>query len=204
MNPVVKNISSHAAYALWQIEGATSELTEKHSTDLPLEIQQCHPQKKVEFIASRILLEQLCVHMNTPFDGLDKDEAGKPSLSNSDFHVSITHSFPLIAVMINKLQPCGIDIEKPREQLLRIQHKFLNEQEIKQAKNDLNVLCQYWCAKEVLYKIYGRKKLSLAGQLSVSFTDTGSLRGEIHKDKIVEKYDLNCEKVDKAYLVYSL
>ena len=50
--------------------------------------------------------------------------------------------------------------ERPREKLLRIRDRFLNNDEAATVGADLDLLCRYWAGKEVLYKIYGRKNVT--------------------------------------------
>ena len=57
----------------------------------------------------------------TDFD-LYYDKNGKPHLHDGK-HISITHSYTFTAIIISD-QPVGIDIEKQRDKILRIAHKF--------------------------------------------------------------------------------
>ena len=51
------------------------------------------------------------------------DEFGKPFLNDGN-HISITHSFRFSAIAISKKDPIGIDIEKQRDKIVKIGHKF--------------------------------------------------------------------------------
>ena len=51
------------------------------------------------------------------------DEAGKPHLKDGT-HISITHSFEFTGIIISKKEKVGIDIEKQRDKIIRIAHKF--------------------------------------------------------------------------------
>jgi 4'-phosphopantetheinyl transferase len=56
----------------------------------------------------------------------------------------------------------GIDIEKQREKILKIAHKFTPFEEYKTIANAdalISKLTIVWGAKESLYKIFGKKKL---------------------------------------------
>jgi phosphopantetheinyl transferase len=76
----------------------------------------------------------------------------------------------------------GIDLEQPKEKLLRIAPRILAPQELQDAGTDVVKHCVYWCAKETLIKIYGRKDLTLAHNLLVSpfeLSQNGHLVGRI-------------------------
>ncbi|WP_188598249.1 4'-phosphopantetheinyl transferase family protein [Polaribacter pacificus] len=89
------------------------------------------------------------------------DEHGKPFLKDGK-HISITHSFNFTAIIISENQYVGIDIEKQRDKILTIAHKFTPVEEYKTIANHaalISKLTIVWGAKESLYKIYGKKKL---------------------------------------------
>jgi phosphopantetheinyl transferase len=89
------------------------------------------------------------------------DEYGKPHLKNGKF-ISITHSYTFTAIIVSDDLPVGIDIEKQREKILKIAHKFTPFEEYKTIANVdalISKLTIVWGAKESLYKIFGKKKL---------------------------------------------
>lgn len=89
------------------------------------------------------------------------DEFGKPHLKDGNF-ISITHSFTFTAIIVSKKEVVGIDIEKQRDKIVKIAHKFTPIEEYKTIANHdalVSKLTIVWGAKESLYKIYGKKKL---------------------------------------------
>ena len=83
------------------------------------------------------------------------DDNGKPHLKDGR-HISITHSFTFAAVIVSDVE-VGIDIEKQREKIAIIAHKFigyegdyLNADEV----NYINKLTVIWGIKESLYKLF--------------------------------------------------
>ena len=204
MNPVFKNISDHAAYGIWCVSDSVEKLYHQLGEDAPIEIEKFHPKKKIEFLASRILIRRLCEFLNVPYQGIWKDKCGKPHLRNSTHHISISHSYPYVLCMLDKVQPCGIDIEAPREKLLRIKHKFLNQKEQSHAAQDIDLLCQYWCAKEALYKLYGRKKLSFAKDIYIKPVTGNTLDGNIQIEGKLDTFKLKSELIDGHCLVYNI
>ncbi|PZD78946.1 4'-phosphopantetheinyl transferase superfamily protein [Mesonia sp. K7] len=84
---------------------------------------------------------------------LSYDDSGKPHLSDGKF-ISITHSFTFSGIIVSD-KPVGIDIEKQRDKILKIAHKFTPIEEYKTLANEDAVkrkLTIVWCAKESIYK----------------------------------------------------
>lgn len=83
------------------------------------------------------------------------DENGKPHL-NDGKHISISHSFTFSGVAISDYE-IGIDIEKQRDKIGVIAHKFV-EYELdyldKESENYIQKLTVIWCIKESLYKLF--------------------------------------------------
>ncbi|MEQ6119706.1 4'-phosphopantetheinyl transferase superfamily protein [Reichenbachiella sp. MALMAid0571] len=204
MNPVFRNISNHAALGIWYVSDSIEVLYSQLEENAPDEIKKYHPNKKVEFLASRILMRKLCGFLEVPYEGMWKDDCGKPYLLNNDHHISISHSFPYVICMLDKKHPCGIDIEAPKDKLLRIKHKFLSQTEQDHVAQNVDLLCQYWCAKEALYKLYGRKRLSFSKNINIKSVDKNILIGSIHTDGQSDEYKLVSELIGGYYLVYSI
>ena len=96
------------------------------------------------------------------------DENGKPHLKDGK-HISITHSFNFSAIIISDIE-VGIDVEKKREKILRIAHKFTNFEDYQNLiHKDVIVrkLTIVWCAKESLYKSFNRVGLTFLNHINV-------------------------------------
>ncbi len=126
-----------------------------------------HPEKRIEYLASRVLVKHLCEKNNTKFDGIFKDEHHKPYLVGQNAHISISHSSKYCVAIFNKNQSVGIDIQAKEEKLTQVASKFLSTQEISFFNFDLNMLCRAWCAKEATYKMIGKKGVSLKNQIKI-------------------------------------
>jgi len=141
-----------------------------------------HPFKRLEFLAGRVLIKSLLKEWNVGYNGLTKDEFGKPFLADSGIQISLSHSYPYVAAIIHRHKKVGIDLEQPKDKLLRIAPRILAEKELKDAGSDMVKHCIYWCAKETLIKIYGKKDLILAKNLLISpflLSSEGYLIGRI-------------------------
>jgi 4'-phosphopantetheinyl transferase len=145
---------------IWKIEESLSELQEgiilskNSSTRLNSMKSELHQKG---FVSIRHLLKEVGY---TDAD-LIYDEFGKPHLKNGKF-ISITHSYTFTAIIVSDDLHVGIDIEKQREKILKIAHKFTPFEEYKTIANVdalISKLTIVWGAKESLYKIFGKKKL---------------------------------------------
>jgi len=97
------------------------------------------------------------------------DENGKPHLHNGK-HISITHSFHFAAIIVSD-QEVGIDIEKQRNKILRIAHKFTPIEEYRTLANEdalIRKLTIVWCAKESLFKSFAVKGVSFLQNIDVA------------------------------------
>ncbi|TYB78981.1 4'-phosphopantetheinyl transferase family protein [Bizionia myxarmorum] len=89
------------------------------------------------------------------------DENGKPHLMDGK-HISITHSFTFSGVVVSDRE-VGIDIEKQRDKIGVIAHKFMDyESQYLQADapDYIRKLTVIWCIKESLYKLFATPGLS--------------------------------------------
>lgn len=127
-----------------------------------------NPLKRLEFLAGRALIKALLKQWDIRYDRLEKDSFGKPFLSGSSVHISLSHSYPHVAAVVNKEKNVGIDLEQPKDKLLRIAHRILAPDELQDAGDNVTKHCIYWCAKETLIKIYGKKDLIFSSNLRIS------------------------------------
>ena len=89
------------------------------------------------------------------------DDNGKPHLKDGK-QISITHSFNFSAVIVSDCI-IGIDIEKQRDKISIIAHKFIDYEFNYLNENDIDYikkLTTIWCVKESLYKLFATPGLS--------------------------------------------
>ncbi|WP_159471923.1 4'-phosphopantetheinyl transferase superfamily protein [Dyadobacter sp. 3J3] len=164
-----EKIEETSTLLLWKLIETESELHESLGSSYNLDDLETisHPQKRREWLASRILIKILVEQFGFLYEGTHKDEHGKAFLVNNASHISLTHTFDYVAAVINASAPVGIDMEKTDFKLQRTSGKFLSAPEFEQANNHLEVLCMYWCAKEAIYKLYGKKKISFKNSIYI-------------------------------------
>lgn len=169
------------AWALWHIvEDERSLLTGLPEEMIPDLLT--NPNKRLEYIAGRLLVSHLLRELGAKYSGIRKDEFGKPFPVGVNYELSLSHSFPYVAALVDSSIPVGIDLEQPKAKLLKIAHRVLSAAELANVGDDVVKHCVYWCAKEAMIKIYGKKDLTLAENLLVTpfeLSNDGNIVGKI-------------------------
>ena len=199
----------HMRWAIWQIEETEEELWRRlipNSESQHEYLAIHHPKKRLEWLASRLVIQSLVTQLGEDYQGIYKDAFGKPHLSQLQLPISIAHCYPIAVGAIHQNTPIGIDIERPRKQLLKIRDRFLNDEEANFAGEDLETLCKFWTGKEALYKVYGRKKLIFRKHIKVSTLkdQPDQLLGRISYGAFKQDYNLRCCRYQGHLITYNL
>ena len=153
-------VNQNTKVFIWKIEESYDELnrivllTDKSKERIDSMKSDLH---KRGFLSVRMLLKEAGFSDSDLF----YDQFGKPHLQDGTY-ISITHSYTFSGIIISEVNPVGIDIEKQRDKILKIAHKFTPIEEYKTIANVnalISKLTIVWGAKESLYKIYGKKQL---------------------------------------------
>lgn len=206
----VENINTTSHWALWHITESTENLLEISATpDVQVFNKENikHPLKQKEWLAARLVLKFLTERIGKTYHGSQKNQYGKPYLVDNSMYVSITNSFPFAAGIICSKAPVGIDLEYPKEKLLVLAPKFLKNEELNMVNGDLFKLCIYWCAKETLFKIYGRNKISLKENIYVApfdLSQTSTIKGTISTENNILKYDICYNAFDHFIVCFNI
>ncbi|HEY0652853.1 MAG TPA: 4'-phosphopantetheinyl transferase superfamily protein [Chryseosolibacter sp.] len=169
-------------WALWRLAEGEDDLKALVPNLEPIPDQITNPQKRLEFIGARVLVAELLKQWGHHFYGLTKDEFGKPYPKNYPYQISLSHSYPYVAAIIQKHGPVGIDLEQPKPKLLRVASRVLHTEEFRDASDNIVKHCIYWSAKEALVKIHGKKDLVFAEHIRISpfsLEKTGYLTGRL-------------------------
>lgn len=206
-----KNISPKGVLGVWEIE--EDEAFFLDALDLDKEessyISNFKGKRKIEWLASRYLLHLMSERKNRAV--LKKDEFGKPILPDSEYHISLSHSHDMVAVIASP-SPVGIDIQVHVEKITRLAPKFVNENENKfldLEDNYLEKLHVIWGAKECLFKAYGRKEVDFKKHIDISKFDFSRLNpseffGSLKKPDWSGNFNLHFEFIKNHYLVYAV
>lgn len=165
-------IDSETKLAIWKIE----EEEQFFLDHVPLQREITHPHKRRQHLAGRYLLQFL--FPDFPIRLIQIADTRKPFLEDEAYHFSISHSGDFAAVIVSKERRVGIDIEKISEQILRIRHKFVTEQESQVIASFLSStyyqrptineqLTLLWSCKEAVFKWYGLGNVDFRKNLMV-------------------------------------
>jgi 4'-phosphopantetheinyl transferase len=139
-------------------------------------------KKRLEYLAARALLQAMLHQRGLEYHGLTKDSFGKPFFVSHPLHLSLSHSYPYVAAVIDEGNPVGIDLEQPKKKLLAIASRVLSAAELADAGDDIVKHCIIWCAKESMIKVHGKKDLLFSKNLLIQPFErhrTGDLVGRI-------------------------
>jgi len=186
-----KNISDQCIVTLWKIEEDANFFLKYlciKEDDLANVSNATHPIKQLEWLASRTCVKYTVELLEHNYQGIEKDEHNNPYLSKIQGFVSLSHTSNYAVTIVSLAEEVGIDIERVSDKLSRVAHKFLATTERLHAGNDLLRMCIYWCAKESLYKWYGKKNLSFKENIYIEpFENEPSLlQGEIFMDGVLK------------------
>ena len=166
--PLYKTITVNSAtkVLIWKIEESFDnllqniELTAKNTGRLNSMKSILHQKG---FLSVRHLL---ALEGYTDYD-LYYDTNGKPHLKD-ELNISITHSFIFSAVILSDTK-VGIDVEKKRDKILQIAHKFTSVKNFDKSSltTKIRKLTAIWCAKESLYKSFNSVGLSFLNHIHV-------------------------------------
>ena len=205
--PLYKTIRPNdlSVIRVWKIEEELEELMAemelRPESEERLERMKSNLHQK-GFLSVRKLLElEGYQDQNLYYNGY-----GKPLLDDGK-HISITHSFEFAALIISENE-VGIDVEKNREKILKIQHRFVNTDYDSLSDEDLvKQLTVIWGAKEAMYKTYPYGGLSFHDHIAIDpflFRDKGSA-GRIIFEDWRRQYDIHFEFLKEGFtLVYAL
>ncbi|AKD03359.1 4'-phosphopantetheinyl transferase superfamily protein [Pontibacter korlensis] len=203
----IKSLDEHTKIGLWKLAEEQEELRQLLPSYVSVEerLAQTHPRRQREWLASRVLVYQVLQGFTSVPVQLLRNQYGKPYFTDSRFHVSISHSPELAAVILSKKHEVGIDIEQVSEKALRVQDKFLNDQEKTHTLANEQNTCLYWSAKETLYKLYSRKKLIFKENIVVGPAEApNQLEGQVKTENFSKLYRVTFEVLHGHVLTYCI
>jgi phosphopantetheinyl transferase len=207
--PLYKTItvSSSIILYVWKIEESEAELSK--SVQLTSYCQKRMLGMKSEMHRRGFLsIRHLLAEEGYVDNDLVYDEAGKPHLKDGK-KISITHSNNFTGIIVSEEREVGIDIEKQRDKILRIAHKFTPIEEYKTIANTddlIRKLTIIWGGKESLYKIYAESGLSFLQHINIkdfSMSDEKT-SGEILFKEKTSYYDISFLEFEGFTLVYAV
>lgn len=124
--------------------------------------------RKREWLAVRLLLQQMLAGKSK----ICYDPTGKPLLTHSSGHISISHSSNRVVLYFHPEHQPGIDIELITRNVERTAKRFLSTGELNDCTIDGRLsnkdLMLRWCAKEAIFKMVPYNDIDFASQIKCS------------------------------------
>jgi phosphopantetheinyl transferase len=156
-------INDTTRLGIWKIE----ETEEFFQSNVPQHRDVTHPQKRLQHLAGRFLLQYL--FPGFPYQLVEIAETRKPYLPGEQYHFSISHCGDYAAAIVSKNYRCGVDIETPTEKIFRVKNKFLSNQELDLfGEMNMNQLTLLWSVKEAVFKWYGEGSVDFREHIHLS------------------------------------
>ena len=135
------------------------------------------------------------------------DELGKPHLQDGN-HISITHSHTFTGIIVSKHIKVGIDIEKQRDKIARIAHKFTDLKHDRNSQDPelIRKLTVLWGAKESIYKILSIPGISFYQHIDIKGVDLNNpkTRGVAYFESNKSEYEISFLEFEGFTCVYAL
>ena len=168
-------INAVTKLAIWHIEEDEAFFL----ASIPLEKEITHPHKRLQHLAGRYLLRFL--FPDFPNQEILIASTKKPFLPYEQYHFSISHCGDFAAAIVSKIERVGIDIEIETDKVVKIAHKFLNNNEQLQIDNwQLNILPStnnyqlptlFWSTKETIFKWWGNGAVDFKAHIQLSINN---------------------------------
>ncbi len=133
-----------------------------------------------EFLTWRAVVRQQLGRATT----IAYNTVGAPLLVGRAEQLSVSHGADRVAVLIVST-PCAVDIEGWGRNFAAIQNRYLSPDEAA-LSTDPRFLAVAWCAKECLYKLAGRRGLSLRDELHLTAFSGERIVGQIGDGAAIE------------------
>jgi 4'-phosphopantetheinyl transferase len=204
----IRQVEGPAVIGVWEILEDAGELLEGielSSSEKLLYGTFRTDSRRLQWLAYRRLIRELISPEKYP---VHYDEAGKPYLAGSNWHISVTHTENYAGVILSNTVRVGIDMEKIRPRIERVKEKFLSDEELAAIPTVgwLEYLTLAWCAKEALYKLYGYRTMDFRKNLRVALPpsqEDGSFTGSVIIPGLQASYRLFHERHDDLFVVWA-
>ncbi len=159
-----QNINLYTRLGVWHISEE-----EGFFKDIVLQREITHPHKRLQHLAGRYLLQTL--YPGFPLHMIRIAETRRPFLDNDPFHFSISHCGDYAAVIVSRENRVGVDIEITTPKAVRLQKKFLNDDEISLPRpgnmNEEEFFTLCWSIKESVFKWHAKGGLDFRRDIHI-------------------------------------
>lgn len=199
-----KHIDSDVFLAVWRIEEDTDELYREvylSAQDKELYHRIRNENRRKEWLTARLLTQMMLEEELS----ISYEDSGRPYIQNSEWHISITHKKEFVGVLLARNRRVAIDIEELSARIDKIYDYYMHPNELAQiVRNHRNFqLHLYWCAKECLIKVTGKRTLSILKDMYVHpiHPVLDSFTAEVRMEEEMVPFEMFYEKLSDDYVV---
>mgnify|MGYP003536466975 FL=1 len=192
--PLIKSIKSDNSFTgIWHLTESTNMLSQmlRFYGKYNLPGHYTHQRRIAEWYAVRLILHEILPEKH--FD-IFYNEYGKPFLAAPEGFISISHTHGFVGVLFHRYNNCGFDMELLDRSVVSISHKFVRNDETSfLLDNPQQKTLMLWSAKEVIYKIYGKKSLDFKDNLRIlpfEYQQQGEIKGQLILNNDICSYDI--------------
>lgn len=165
-----------------------------------------HDHRRKQWLAVRLLLQQYFAGRVN--HSIQYNEFGKPHFKELKLNISVSHSHDLAGIIVSPDAVPGLDIEHLEHRIEKLKDKFLSVDELQMVKDSTanEQLHIMWCAKEVMYKIYGKKRIEFKEDMKImpfDYKAKGEIQGALIKESEDIKFNIHYEKLEGYVIVWS-
>ena len=201
------HISSDVVLHIWKVSESEAQLRQNINLTGPNE-ERVSNMKSGMHRRGFLSIRHLMLLEGYEDKDLYYDDMGKPHLYNGR-HISITHSFEFTGIIVSRKEKVGIDIEKQRDKIMRIAHKFTTfntdpgSGSIEKIIKNLTLL---WGAKESIYKISSIQGLSFLQHIYIEpeFGDKEWFNGLVNYGEQQNRYKISHMEFEGFTCVYAI
>ncbi|WMN10820.1 4'-phosphopantetheinyl transferase superfamily protein [Marivirga salinae] len=205
----INQINENIHLAVWKIEEDLEfylKNVQLSLIDEKILLETTHPEKKLEFMAGRMLCKTVLHELKISDQPIFRNEYGKPQIPDSEYDISLSHTENYIALTTGYKLDVGIDIEKPNAKMAKVAPRLYTEEEMAYCQDNLVYFSKVWSAKEVLYKLYMKRELDFRQHLSVkpANKEWTLMTGEIQKENFKQSYQLAFYVLEEYFICLNL
>jgi 4'-phosphopantetheinyl transferase len=192
--------------ALWKLSDTVEFFEDKAhltATDLPLYSKISNETRKKEWLAVRVLLNEVLGF----WPNITYMETGKPILNNHARHLSISHSKEMVGILLCTSPYAGIDIEKITRNIDSILPRFLSDEEMKNVEQSTIPYCKiiHWCAKEAIFKSINEPNIEFSKRIIIEeINDDGTIVANFKSKRKNQELHLNYMHLDEHLIVWTI
>ena len=192
--PLIKSIKSDNSFTgIWHLTESTNMLSQmlRFYGKYNLPGHYTHQRRIAEWYAVRLILHEILPEKHFY---IFYNEYGKPFLAAPEGFISISHTHGFVGVLFHRYNNCGFDMELLDRSVVSISHKFVRSDETSfLLDNPQQKTLMLWSAKEVIYKIYGKKSLDFKDNLRIlpfEYQQQGEIKGQLILNNDICSYDI--------------